>query len=66
MALIVAAQLLMGIRSLLKYEGKAEWKSSEDLVPKDPRGSQAPPTWAAGPAPKNPDQAPASRLSLGA
>lgn len=35
MALIVAAQLLMGIQSLLKYEGKAEWKSSEDLVPKE-------------------------------
>lgn len=35
MALIVATQLLTGIQSLLKYEGKAEWESSEDLVPKE-------------------------------
>ena len=47
-------------RPLLSQEGLLHWEGRYQAS----RGSQAPPTWAAGPAPKNPDQAPASRLSL--
>ena len=49
-------------RPLLSQEGLLHWEGRYQ----DSRGSQAPPTWAAGPAPKNQEQAPASRLSLGA
>ena len=47
-------------RPLLSQVGLLHWEGRYQAS----RGSQAPPTWAAGPAPKNPDQAPASRLSL--
>ena len=49
-------------RPLLSQEGLPH---SEGRC-QDPRGSQAPPTRAAGPAPGAPGQASASRLSLGA